>query len=179
MGLIFVSSPEYAGIEIQQATSDDSEFSMSYGVLCITAISDNQHIRLFYVGSDPKEKIKDLLNREAVDTDLSDRILSLIYVGDQDDPAALASSLPGVQLETKHPVNGELSKLFNIIIDLNDRKQEDKGRSWTREEIADWIESAFDITDISFTPVGVKNETKGLSELTRMVKIQRILPSKD
>lgn len=179
MGLTFVSTPKYAGIELQQKTIDGSEFSMSYGVLCITGINDNQSVRLFYIANDPKEKLEELLNEQAVDPDLTSRILSLISNsgGEENEPSVLASKLPGVQLETTHPVRGTLGKLFNIIIDLNDHVQTDKDRAWTREEIADWIESSFEINDISFTPPEVKSETKGLSELTRVVKIQRILPN--
>jgi len=177
MGLMFVSMPQYTGTEAVKE-STDGDFSYSYGLMCITAMNDNQHLRLFYVVTDPKEKIKELLNRQSVDVELAARILSLISNVDGDEPSTLAAKLPGVQLDARHPVDGELSKLFNIIIDLNDREQDDKGRPWTREEIADWIESTFDINDISFTaPEVIQSETKGLSELTRLVKIERILSS--
>lgn len=53
----------------------------------------------------------------------------------QDDPSILAKFLPGVTNEVTHPVNGETSTLFHVIIDLNDTCK------WSRDAIADWIES--------------------------------------
>ncbi len=174
---MFVSMPQYTGTEAKEE-STDGDFSYSYGLMCITAMNDNQHLRLFYVSTDPKEKIKELLSEQSVDVELANRMLSLISSDDKDEPSTLAAKLPGVQLDARHPVDGELSKLFHIIIDLNDRAQKDKGRPWTREEIADWIESTFDINDISFTtPEVIQGEIKGLSEFTKLVKIERVLPS--
>lgn len=52
-----------------------------------------------------------------------------------DNPSYLANLLPGVQKEVKHPVSGEMDKLFSIIINLNDHHK------WERDAVADWIES--------------------------------------
>lgn len=50
--------------------------------------------------------------------------------------------LPGVDEMVKNPVHGGQQKLWNAIVDLNDKQ------GWTREQIADWVET-LDI-DISF-----------------------------
>jgi hypothetical protein len=43
--------------------------------------------------------------------------------------------LPGVNEQVKHPVTGDYTTLARTIINLNDKHK------WTREEIADWIET--------------------------------------
>ena len=91
-----------------------------------------------------------------------------------DNPSELSNLLPGVHKEVKHPVTGAEGKLMSIIIDLNDLAQVDKGRCWTREEIADWIESAMDLEDITFKPKE-QDEARSLSETTSLAKIPRLL----
>ena len=49
--------------------------------------------------------------------------------------AHMAQNLPGVQMVVTCPVTGVTRRLFDIIIDLNDN------RGWSREKIADWIET--------------------------------------
>jgi len=46
-----------------------------------------------------------------------------------------AEQLPGVNEKVKHPVGGIEYKLLDIIMSLNDEYK------WTREQIADWIET--------------------------------------
>jgi len=46
-----------------------------------------------------------------------------------------ANDLPGVNEEVKNPVTGEETRLFRVIINLNDKQQ------WTREQIADWLDT--------------------------------------
>jgi hypothetical protein len=53
-----------------------------------------------------------------------------------------AMLLPGVDQMVKHPLTGEENVLYYIIIDLND------GQKWSRDQIADWIESLD--TDVRF-----------------------------
>lgn len=62
------------------------------------------------------------------------RIISLITP----DPSHLAKMLPGINRKVKNPVTGKEQGLFSTIIDLND------GHGWTREKIADWIETLDD-----------------------------------
>ncbi|UUG69428.1 hypothetical protein SEA_SHAM_101 [Streptomyces phage Sham] len=57
-------------------------------------------------------------------------------------PPSDVAKLPGVTEEVKHPVTGRQALLWNVIVDLNDR------HGWSREQIADWVET-LDI-DISF-----------------------------
>src|SRR5687767_2322560 len=49
--------------------------------------------------------------------------------------SSLSSALPGMFQMEKHPVTGKEGDLRNIIMDLNDHYK------WTRDEVADWIET--------------------------------------
>ena len=49
--------------------------------------------------------------------------------------ARKAKSLPGVDTLVKHPVVGDEGSLYYVIMDLNDHYK------WTRNQIADWIET--------------------------------------
>jgi hypothetical protein len=49
--------------------------------------------------------------------------------------ARKAKSLPGVDTLVKHPVVGDQGSLYYVIMDLNDHYR------WTRNQIADWIET--------------------------------------
>jgi hypothetical protein len=55
------------------------------------------------------------------------------YQGDS--PSMLSERLPGHAQRAKHPVTAQDGTLFNIIMNLNDDYK------WTREAIADWIET--------------------------------------
>lgn len=46
-----------------------------------------------------------------------------------------AIDLPGVNEAVKHPITGDTHSLWSVIISLND------GHHWTRERIADWVET--------------------------------------
>ena len=46
-----------------------------------------------------------------------------------------AIDLPGVNEAVKHPMTGDTHSLWSIIINLND------SHHWTRERIADWVET--------------------------------------
>lgn len=46
-----------------------------------------------------------------------------------------AKNLPGIDKSVKHPVSGRYTELYFTIMDLNDNHR------WTREQIADWIET--------------------------------------
>lgn len=52
-----------------------------------------------------------------------------------DSPQNYAAQIPGLFVEVKHPVNGQRRTIHDIIIDLND------AHDWTREKIADWLET--------------------------------------
>lgn len=56
------------------------------------------------------------------------------------DPSLLSHFLPGIHKKVKNPVSGkEDEDLFEVIISLND------DHSWTRKQIAEWIETFDDI----------------------------------
>lgn len=58
------------------------------------------------------------------------------------EPPVDVGKLPGVREDVKHPISGRQEMLWNVIVDLNDK------RGWSRERIADWLET-LDV-DISF-----------------------------
>ena len=62
------------------------------------------------------------------------------YVGRRpDSPYDIAEKiLPGRMHIFRNPVTGETDSMYNIIIDLNDSED------WTREQIADWLDTADD-----------------------------------
>lgn len=85
----------------------------------------------------------------------------------------LARQLPGMDQKEIHPVTKSNDILFFIIQDLNDNHK------WTREEIADWIET-LDNVPVFPVPSDKKEESNGkgsLVKITGLVKIKRILPS--
>lgn len=51
----------------------------------------------------------------------------------------MAESIPGINRQVIDPVYGTESRLIWIIINLNDEHH------WTREQIADWLETLDDI----------------------------------
>lgn len=50
-------------------------------------------------------------------------------------PEDYARQIPGLFAEVKHPIAGLQRTIHDIIIDLND------GHGWSREKIADWLET--------------------------------------
>lgn len=52
-----------------------------------------------------------------------------------DTPYSLARQLPGIDMVVKNPKTGLQESLYSVIIRLND------GYKWSRDEIADWIET--------------------------------------
>lgn len=80
----------------------------------------------------------------------------------------MALRLPGMGQKEKHPVNGKIGSLFDIIINLNDYYK------WTREKIADWLETLDEIPTFD-VPREEKDAEKKLFRVTNLVKIKRIL----
>ncbi len=87
----------------------------------------------------------------------------------QDDLSSLATQLPGVNNIVKNPVTGDDAKLFNVIIHLNDTAR------WTREAIADWIET-LDEVPVFKTPEEEETNGEELPSLTVVAAIKRFLP---
>lgn len=54
------------------------------------------------------------------------------------DASELALDIPGLNKVVKHPVTGNSTSIYNIIINLNDHHE------WTREQIADWLDTLDD-----------------------------------
>jgi hypothetical protein len=71
-------------------------------------------------------------------------------VEDTIDPSDAAQWVPGLLEKVKNPVNGVQDTVQSIIINLND------AHKWTREAIADWLES-LDV-DLEFKTGDVNNE---------------------
>ena len=63
----------------------------------------------------------------------------------RDDAAVLAELLPGVHGIHKNPVTGHSGTLMSIIMNLND------GQKWTREAIADWVETLDEVPYFDLT----------------------------
>lgn len=76
-----------------------------------------------------------------------------------------AYDLPGITKVVKHPVSGDDISLFNAIISLNDKHK------WTREQIADWIESLDEVPKFDLSKneeaFGYINYSTGESEGTK------------
>ena len=77
------------------------------------------------------------LNTELKSLLLTFLTLNQILVS-EDSVSILASTLPDMSRTVRHPVIGTQSTLMTTIINLNDFHQ------WTREQIADWLESLDD-----------------------------------
>jgi hypothetical protein len=77
------------------------------------------------------------------------KISSVSYYSDNS-PSEWAGQFANI--EVKHPVSGKVTTLYNVIINLNDYHQ------WTREQIADWLET----TDAN--PVITKSDTSTTEE---------------
>jgi hypothetical protein len=159
MGLIGISTPQLIG---------DSMF-------VVVATTEQQRIKLFYNDTDSTAQLIELLSSNGVDESVVFHIVKAVKTFSNvetngDEPASLARKLPGVDKIAKHPVTKAQQKLWTIVISLNDTYQ------WKREDIADWIESAFDTKDIAFDPPAeVKNEKRSISEASKVVTIERIL----
>jgi hypothetical protein len=69
----------------------------------------------------------------------------LLQTSANNSPSGWASQF--VNIEVKHPVKNNQGTLYSIIIDLNDSQK------WTREQIADWLETLDDTQN----PVITKN----------------------
>lgn len=80
------------------------------------------------------------------------------------DPSSLARLLPGVDNIVKNPIDGTEARLWGIVIYLNDIER------WTREQIADWIETLDEVPSFE-----VKDETE-LFKTPSLVAYKRILP---
>lgn len=168
MGLIYVSDPLEVSFEFSTAQT-------SYVIIVIT---DLEKMQLFYSSKDTQKALEKLLDKEGISDEVKKAIIKSIgftilgKMPKSNSHADLSRYLPGVDLVVKHPVTGESNKLWNIVINLNDHYR------WTREAIADWIESVADTKDIAFpTPLEVNDEVGEVSKFTKVVKIQRILSS--
>lgn len=138
----------------------------------IKAVTDNIYCEFTSVKPYQCNELKQWL-QEAFGAD-GNEIFELMPYNDEH-PSRLSERLPGVDLRVKHPVSGIEVQLRHIIIDLNDHVQPDKGRCWTREEIADWIEAKMPLESITFKPPEQPNE-KALFNASKLFEIQRILP---
>jgi hypothetical protein len=164
MGLIAVSDPL-----LYTPETDEPVPVMNV----VVGSSDTEVVKVFYTSSDSREGINQLLDNGNVDEVLKNAILKAIgykvNATSSSDLSTMSKSLPGVDLMVKHPVSGEVDKLWSIAINLNDQYK------WKRESVADWIESVAETKDISFPVPEVKNEVGKVSSFTKVVKIQRIL----
>ena len=66
---------------------------------------------------------------------LEDRSVFCVAVRNDDSPDRYTIQIDGLQQLVKHPIDGTMATLENTIINLND------GEHWTREQIADWLET--------------------------------------
>lgn len=132
--------------------------------------SDDLSVKVVYHATDDVALIAEMLS-EKIDIPVEDLKRFLPNYGvDNNSPAALADKLPGVYLKTKHPVTEVETSVRDIIISLNDI------HGWKPNQVADWLESTFDTDDIAFGDEVIQVEKGVLSEVARVVKIERILP---
>jgi hypothetical protein len=139
----------------------------------VVATTDDESIKLYYSSTDDPESLKSLMLQNDVPELIALTVLNTTGFHlknlNGDDPSVLYKQLPGMYIEAIHPVTKAESKLWTVVISLNDEYK------WTRESIAEWIENTFDINDIAFKPGEVECEKGKLSESTKLVKIKRIL----
>lgn len=173
MGLIGISSP-------QPIYADLKEHGIDYVIngFVVVAHTEEETVKLFYSEDDSSEQLKKLLLDNGLSESTALGIINaagmhITAQNNGDDPSTLASKLPGVSgLKALHPVTKKEGTLHTIIISLND------SYGWTREAIADWIESTFDTKDIAFDlPKEVKNEKVQLSDIAKVVTVKPLLPS--
>lgn len=75
-----------------------------------------------------KDKLQNLIPND-------DALLPFVGLYFEVNPESLANDLPGIQEVVEHPINKKRMSLRSAIINLNDNHR------WTREKIADWIET--------------------------------------
>ncbi len=143
------------------------------GMMVIVLVTSIRSIKVIYSESDSESKLSELLDEHNVPQAIKKVVLSSMgfnALSGSNSPNLLASELPGISLQVKHPETGKMLPLYNVIMNLNDYYK------WSREKIADWIENVCDTKDISFkTPKGLGNEITELSEFTSVVEIKRVL----
>lgn len=61
--------------------------------------------------------------------------VSTQFTGSPNSLSGMSQKLPGMNMLVKHPVTGERMNLWSVVQNLNDHNK------WTREQIADWIET--------------------------------------
>lgn len=108
-------------------------------------VADEYQFMFHFSGEMPKEQMRSVL---AAHLDESEQNIALYLLNEpmSKDPASLAARLPGANQVVKHPVTGKDNLLHATIINLNDFHK------WTREAIADWIET-LDVVPV-FEPKG-------------------------
>lgn len=84
-----------------------------------------------------------------------------------DSLSGLANELPGVKQRVKHPISGAYDTLMQVVISLNDTAK------WTREQIADWIETLDDVP-VFTVKVEEKVEYSVVGKITHVVTIKRV-----
>lgn len=133
----------------------------------VTITTDTKFLRVHYSLSDSTRAMKDLLLKHIDETLVDSAMTMMGFKKVYDSPASMSHSLPGINLEVKHPVTGAEQVLHSIIMNLNDTHK------WTREQIADWIENTFEIEQIAFK--GVAGDSGKLAETTKVVVVKRLL----
>lgn len=148
-------------------------FHKEKGVHIVKLMTNDVIIRVEYSLIDNEAGLRQLFIDHDVPEDLVDPLLKACgkkeptYEG----PSGLSQQLPGIKERVKNPVTGREDELSSVIMNLNDVSH------WTREQIADWIENTFEVDVIAFkTPGEVPDEAPKLSESSRLVKIERVLP---
>lgn len=134
--------------------------------------TDDYKLEFVITGTPEREKLSKRLSRWIPEENLLwfvDRIV-MTYgnYANMQSITDMAIQLPGMGQKEKHPVTSKIENLFNIIINLNDYHK------WTREQIADWLETLDEIPTFDF-PGEKKNAEKELFRITGLVKIKRIL----
>lgn len=103
-------------------------------------------------------------NVPAILVDTFRQVVNGTLYGKPTHPDQLVHHLPGVGQIVRHPVNDSIGALMDIVISLNDTYH------WTREAIADWIETLDEVPKFE-----VKHESQ-FFKTPSLVTIQRILP---
>lgn len=120
-------------------------------------------------------KIKELLSGVFSDDELDyidDQVRSVMHQyitpkHSKNSASELAGDLPGINNRVKNPEEGTEDSLYSVIINLNDTHK------WTRERIADWIESLDEVP--VFETLVEDEDEKELPEAPKVVALKRIL----
>lgn len=84
-----------------------------------------------------------------------------------EEPDDYAVKIPGIHEQVSHPVHKHYLSIYEIIVDLND------SHGWTREEIADWLDT-LDNQPVFKEKIKVHNGESKKLPVTNAVSVEQL-----